>query len=82
MKLPNGYGSVYKLSGKRRNPWVARKTVGWEINEKSKKAQPVYRFIGYYPTKSQAMKALAEYNLDPNDFSSITFAELFSRWSA
>ena len=35
MKLPNSYGSVYKLSGKRRNPWAARKTVGWkQIPEK------------------------------------------------
>ena len=23
MKNPNGFGSVYKLSGKRRHPWVA-----------------------------------------------------------
>ena len=23
MKLPNGYGSVYKLSGKRRKPYVS-----------------------------------------------------------
>lgn len=25
MRLPNGYGSVYKLSGKRRKPYIARK---------------------------------------------------------
>ena len=24
MKLPNGYGSVVKLKGKRRNPWAVR----------------------------------------------------------
>ena len=27
-KLPNGYGSVYKLSGNRRKPWVAAKRNG------------------------------------------------------
>lgn len=27
MKLPNGFGSVYKLSGNRRNPYVAKKTM-------------------------------------------------------
>ena len=32
MKLPNGYGSIYKLSGKRRKPWIVRKTVGWKID--------------------------------------------------
>jgi len=30
MKMPNGYGSVYKLSGNRRKPWAARVTDGWE----------------------------------------------------
>lgn len=28
MKLPNGYGSVTKLSGNRRNPYMARVTLG------------------------------------------------------
>ena len=32
MKLGNGVGTVYKLSGKRRNPYIVRKTVGWEID--------------------------------------------------
>lgn len=32
MKLPNGYGSVTKMSGRRRNPWVARKTDGYELD--------------------------------------------------
>lgn len=81
MKLPNGYGSVYKLSGKRRNPWAARKTVGWRVDEKTKKAQPMYKFVGYYPTKSEAMQALADYNANPKDFEAITFAELYAKWS-
>ena len=29
MKNPNGYGSVFKLTGNRRKPWCARVTVGW-----------------------------------------------------
>lgn len=38
MKLPNGYGSVYKLSGTRRKPWIARKTIGWDYyNPKTQK---------------------------------------------
>ncbi len=83
MKLPNSFGSVYKLSGKRRNPWVARKTTGWKTVEGKKSAYPVYKFIGYYPTKQDAMIALAEYNKDPYDlhFNTITFKEVFDRWS-
>lgn len=29
MRLPNGYGSVVKMSGKRRKPYMVRKTIGW-----------------------------------------------------
>ena len=78
MKLPNGYGSIYKLSGKRRNPWCARKTVGWKDN-----GQPQYAFIGYYPTRADALTALADYNKDPYDLqlSTITFDDLYERWS-
>lgn len=30
MKNPNGFGSVHKLSGNRRNPWRFIKTIGWD----------------------------------------------------
>lgn len=75
MRLPNGFGSVYKLSGKRRNPWAARKTVGW-----NDKGQPVYKFVGYYRTRQEALTALGEYNADPFDADTVTFAEVFDRW--
>ena len=50
MKLANGMGSVYKLSGRRRKPWVARKTKGWDIDEKTGKTKQLYMTIGYFPT--------------------------------
>lgn len=79
MKLPNGFGSVYKLSGNRRNPWCARKTTGW-----NDKGQPVYKFVGFYKTRKDALTALAEYNQDPFDLhhNTITFREVFDLWSA
>ena len=78
MRLPNGYGSIYKLSGNRRKPWCVRKTTGWKDN-----GQPIYTFIGYYPTRQEALTALADYNKDPYDLqlSSVTFADLYERWS-
>lgn len=78
MKNPNGYGSVSKLSGKRRNPYVVRKTTGW-----NDKGQPVYLTIGYYPTREEGMIALAEYNRNPYDVDKqkITLQELFQKWS-
>lgn len=83
MKLPNGYGSVYKLSGKRRNPWIARKTTGWEINEETGKVKQLYITIGYFPTRQDALAALVNYNENPYDIKvdNITFAEVYSRWS-
>lgn len=83
MKLPNQYGSVYKLSGKRRKPWVARKTVGWKQIPEKQKSYPIYEFIGFYATKTEALQALANYNSDPYDlhFNTITFEEVYDRWS-
>lgn len=77
MKLPNGYGSVYKLSGKRRKPYGARKTVGWDDNGKQ-----IYKIIGYYATRKEALTALADYNNNPYnlDSNTITFAEVFDKW--
>lgn len=83
MKLPNGFGSVYKLSGKRRNPWCARKTVGWTWNEEKQKSFPIYQFIGYYPSRQEALTALVDYNKDPYDLhhNTITFEEVYEKWS-
>lgn len=78
MKNPNGYGSVFKLSGNRRKPWCARVTVGWTDEGKQK-----YKNIGYYEERADAMIALAQYNDDPYDLDSnkITFAEIYEKWS-
>lgn len=83
MKLPNKFGSVYKLSGKRRNPWVACKTTGWILDETSGRSIQHRTMIGYFPTKPEALTALAEYNQNPYDIktNSITFAEVYEKWS-
>lgn len=81
MKLPNGYGSITKLSGNRRKPWRVRKTDGWELVDG--KAKQKFINIGCFETKALALQALAEYNSDPYDlnFNRITFEELYDRWS-
>lgn len=83
MKLPNGYGSVYKLSGKRRKPWVARKTIGWKQVLEKKSSYPIYQFIGYYANRTEALQALTAYNKDPYDLhlNTITFEEVYEKWS-
>ena len=81
MRLPNGYGSIYKLSGNRRRPFIVRKTIGWDIVDGKEKQ--LYQTIGYYKTRPDAILALAEYNKNPYslEVASITFSEVFDRWS-
>ncbi|MFA9375780.1 MAG: tyrosine-type recombinase/integrase [Lachnotalea sp.] len=83
MKLPNGFGSVYKLSGKRRNPWVAAKTFGWDYDEEKDKYKQVQKPIGYYPTRPEALTALVNYNENPYDLETdtITFEQVYEEWS-
>lgn len=78
MKNPNGYGSVVKLSGNRRKPFVVRKTDGWDDN-----GYPIYLVIGYFSSREEGMIALAEYNKNPYDVNQqkITLKELFLKWS-
>lgn len=75
MRLPNGYGSVYKLSGKRRRPWVAAITTGRDI-QAHKQTRKV---LGYFGTRQEALNALAEYNKDPYDIitTKYTFSEIY-----
>lgn len=83
MRLPNGYGGISKLSGNRRNPWRARITDGWTLDEKTKTLKQKYLTIGYYPTRQAALKALAEYNESPYDIDArkVTFSEVYDKWS-
>lgn len=83
MRNPNGYGSVYKLSGKRRNPYCARITTGYKTSSNNV-CVPVYQYLGYYPTQKDAMQALADYHKNPYniEINKITFAELFDKWSS
>lgn len=71
MKNPNGYGTVTKLSGNRRKPWIIREGI-------SGKQKP----IGYAATKEEGMILLAQYNNDPWDIQTekITLQELYELW--
>ena len=62
MRLPNGYGSVSKLSGNRRRPYIVRITAGWDDEGKQ-----LLKTLGYYPSKKEALQALVEYNAAPYD---------------
>lgn len=75
MRLPNGYGSVSKLSGKRRRPWRVRRTTGWTPDGKQ-----LYQNIGYFRTRAEALDALAAFNKNPYD-TDVTLGYVYSLWS-
>ena len=77
MKLPNGYGSVYKLKGNRRRPWIARVTIGW-----SPKGKQLYHTVGYFKSSPEALAALAEYHKNPiGKRLNITLGALYEEWA-
>jgi integrase len=85
MKLPNGYGTVYKVSGekRRRKPYIVRKTIGWHLDfEKGKKVQE-YLTLGYTATRAEGLQLLAEYNNNPFDLkaSKMKFNDVYEKWS-
>lgn len=75
-KLPNGFGSVRKLSGRRTYPYGAYPPINDYHDNGSAKSVPA---IGYYKTYNEAYQALCEYNKNPFDLDSkrATFAEVY-----
>ena len=82
MRLPNNYGSVYKLSGNRRKPWTARVKVGDNIDYERQKAWAAYKYLGYYKTRAEALEALANYNGQPYDIDrrAMTLKQVWDEW--
>lgn len=63
MRLPNGYGHIKKLSGKRRKPWIAETPSTYDPVKK----RWMCKTIGYYTTRAEAMDALADWHKKPFD---------------
>lgn len=71
MKNPNRFGTVTKLSGNRRRPWIVKEGI-------SGKQKP----IGYTATREEGLILLAQYNHSPWDIEAdkITLQELYDLW--
>lgn len=77
MRRANGTGSIVKLSGNRRRPFMIRKTKGFDD-----KGHPIYDIIGYTETYQKGEYLLASYNNDPwnTDLAKITLEDLFNQF--
>ena len=82
-KMPNAYGSITKMSGKRRKPYRVRVTDRWIIDDKTGRSKQLRPTLGYFETREEAMIALATYNENPYDINTdnITFSEVYEKWS-
>lgn len=84
MKMPNGYGSVVKLTGKRRKPWAVRISKMVELPDGTIKRQREY--IAYFAKQESALQYLTEYNngsivAEHIKYSDVpTFAEMYGKW--
>ena len=68
LKRANGTGTVYKLQGRRRKPWVAAKNK---------------TIIGYYEKKTDALEALEKLSgKSLSERYNMTFEDVFIEWSA
>ena len=79
MKLPPNYGSITKLSGNRRRPFVVRITTGYTFDPVTMQAKQHRGILGYYATRKEAMQALAKYNDNPFDIENtkVTFRQVY-----
>ena len=79
MRHPNGYGSVSKMSGKRRRPYMVQITTGYTVDPVLGTAKQLRQVLGYYAKREDALQALADYNKDPYSLETarVTFAELY-----
>lgn len=81
-RLPNNFGTIYKLNGNRRRPWIARRRIGEIADDEKHTVKPVYATIGYFATKAEALKALSA---SPDNFmkkEEPTFGEVLDLWKA
>lgn len=71
MKNPNGYGTVTKLSGNRRRPFIVKEGISGK-----------QKVIGYAATREEGMILLAGYNHCPwnPQLGQYTFRQLYQEW--
>lgn len=81
MRNPPNYGSITKLKGNRRRPFMVRITTGTVVNYEKKTSYNKQIVLGYYATRKDAAQALAEYNaskISPDSLD-VTIRQIWNR---
>lgn len=69
MKLPNGFGTCYKLGGNRRRPWVVKRTINGH-----------QKTLGYFATYVEGLSHLFSVNETDTMQAEIPFSAIYERW--
>lgn len=69
MKLPNGFGTCYKLNGNRRRPWVVKKTINGH-----------QKTLGYFASYVEGLSHLFAVNNTDAMQAEIPFSAIYERW--
>lgn len=83
MKLPNSYGNVIKLGGKRRKPYAIR--ISKLVKDDTGKIKQKYTYLAYFSKQKMAYTYLTEYysgTVVPEHMKysgSPTFAEMYEK---
>lgn len=82
-KLPNSLGSITKLSGNRRKPFLARAPATFQFNEDCTSGKYIRKTIGCAETWDAAYKLLLDYKASPYDLENkdTTLREVYEGWS-
>lgn len=73
MRLPNGYGSITKMKGNRRKPYIVRVTKNCHYDKKQKRYIQKMITLGYAATREEGLIILLEYNQKSIDLDTINY---------
>lgn len=81
-KAENGNGNIIKLKGRRKKPWTARVTCGFELSADQKKSIQKRIYLGYFETRQEAQESLLNYLRQPEIYKNgtQTFEQVFTKW--
>ena len=81
MRLPNGFGTVQYLKGRRRKPFVAKVKPLLITNDQTRKTHYKYQYLGSFETRQEAVTAILKYNENPRALrKSKTLQQLYDEW--
>lgn len=78
-RSPKGFGSIVKMKGNRRLPYMVRIKTGNKVNEETGKVTPLYYILGYAKDRKEGLMMLSEYHQRPYDLkhADLTFTDVY-----